>query len=152
VTLVNPGEYALAMGNEALEFNKIPLDEIRKSPNNEQFMDLFKKWMADHNIESILPLGHNWSYDRVVLRTLMGKDSEKYFFRRARDSHSLAVSINDWYEFNGKEKPFKETKLTSLAEYFGISSNGAHRGLKDCEMTAEVYRNLLKMMPCIQNH
>ncbi|MBR1629090.1 MAG: topoisomerase DNA-binding C4 zinc finger domain-containing protein, partial [Lachnospiraceae bacterium] len=36
--------------------------------------------------------------------------------------------------------------MTALAEHFGISTEGAHRALKDCYMTFEVYEKLGPMI------
>ena len=38
----------------------------------------------------------------------------------------------------------KNNKLTDLAEYFGISSTGAHRALADVEMNMRIYEELCK--------
>ena len=146
--LVNPGEDQLAVadGGQALAFNKIGRDTILKDGiPAEDMVGYIKGWMFSNGITSIHPLAHNWSFDRTVLRKLLGhKNTDSILYRRAMDSHSLAVSINDRYELAGQEKPFKQTRLNALAEHFGIENEGAHRAEFDCIMTAQVYRKLLK--------
>lgn len=146
--LVNPGEEVLGKldNGQALAFNKIGRDTILKDGLPSDYMvEYIKGWMFANGITEIHPLAHNWAFDRCVLRRLLGhKDSEKIFYRRAMDSDRLAVSINDRYEMFGKEKPFKQTKLSYLAKFFGIKNDGAHRAEFDCIMTAEVYRKLLQ--------
>ncbi len=145
--LVNPGESVLSNldGGQALAFNKIGRDTILKDGiPAEQMVGFIKGWMFSNGITEIHPLAHNWVFDRCVLRKLLGhKESEKMFYRRAMDSHCLAVSINDRYEIFGQKKPFEQTNLGALAKFFEIKNDGAHRAEFDCIMTAQVYKKLL---------
>jgi DNA polymerase III epsilon subunit-like protein len=131
---------------DTLPFNNIPkTDIIQKGMPSSDVRGYLKCWMEHHHIEQFIPLAHNWSFDRSFLGKLLGsKNCDKIFNRRARDSHSLAVAINDRYVLYGKEKPFESTSLQFLANYFGVDTTGAHRSEKDCEMTLIVYRKLLK--------
>jgi DNA polymerase III epsilon subunit-like protein len=145
--LVNPGEAELNLGYEALSFNGI--DKNRVLTEGVHIVNLsthIRVWMQTYGITSIEPLAHNWVYDRVVLRnSLSFNDVESIFYRRAKDSHTAAVFVNDLYKSMGKEKPFKKTNLSAMAEYFGMDTKGAHRALQDCLMSAFVYKNLLSM-------
>jgi DNA polymerase III epsilon subunit-like protein len=146
--LVNPGEMELDLGKEALEFNGINRKQILTEGVNSDILGKhIRKWMHTYKITSIEPLAHNWVYDRVVLRnSLSFEDVESIFYRRAKDSHTAAVFVNDVYKSKGKEKPFKKTNLSAMAEYFGMDTKGAHRALKDCLMSAFVYKNLMNMI------
>jgi DNA polymerase III epsilon subunit-like protein len=147
-TLINPGEDALDFpkAQEALAFNKIGKDTILKDGYPyDDFGGFLQGWMYANDISVIVPLAHNWVFDRIVMCRLLGTDMvEKLIFRRAMDSHTLAIAINDQYELFGKPKPFKQTRLTALAEQFGIKADGAHRAEFDCIMTAQVYKKLLE--------
>jgi DNA polymerase III epsilon subunit-like protein len=147
-TLVNPGKHQLDLGKEALAFNKIPRSKILKEGiKSKDLTEYIRKWMEDNSISTIEPLAHNWAYDRTVLRnTLEFNAIERLFYRRAKDSHTSAVFINDVYKMLGKKKPFAKTNLSAMAEYFGMSSKDAHTATGDCLMTAFVYKNLLKMV------
>lgn len=144
--IINPGKQALDDGSEALAFNKIGRDHILKDGiPKEDVRGYIKGWMDANDISLIIPLAHNWVFDRIVMCRLIGtKATESLIYRRAKDSHSLAVSINDRYDFFGKKPPFSQTRLSFLADYFGICPEGAHRAKYDCIMTAQVYRELLK--------
>jgi DNA polymerase III epsilon subunit-like protein len=146
--LVNPGEEELGRldGGKALAFNKISRDTILKDGIPVDDINAFiEGWMFSYDITEIHPLAHNWIFDRCVLRKMMGHEKvEKTFYRRAMDSHCLSVAINDRYELFGQDKPFKQTRLTALAEYFGIKNDGAHRAEFDCVMTAQIYKKLLQ--------
>ena len=144
--LINPGIVALELGKEALAFNKIGRDDILANGlPAEQFTTFLEGWMYANGITSIQAVGHNWEYDRVVLKRLMGhKDNERIFYRRSMDSHKLALAVNDRYELAGKSRPFNFTSLSFLAGYFGMDNEGAHRAEFDCIMTAGVYRKLLQ--------
>lgn len=146
--LVNPGEMELDLGAEALAFNGIDRKQVLAEGvycNN--LSAHIRNWMDTYGITSIEPLAHNWVYDRVVLRNSMEfKDVESIFYRRAKDSHTAAVFVNDLYKFMGKEKPFKKTNLGAMAEFFGMKAEGAHRAYADCVMSAFVYKNLMNMI------
>lgn len=146
--LVNPGEVELDLGKEALSFNKISRESILKEGVNLGTLTAYiKNWMDSYGITSIEPLAHNWIYDRAVLRNSMGfKDVEYMFYRRAKDSHTAAVFVNDLYKSKGLKKPFAKTNLSAMAEFFGMKSEGAHRALQDCLMSAFVYKNLMEML------
>ena len=144
--LINPGLQALDEGSEALAFNKIGRDHLLKDGlPKEEVRGYLKGWMVSNNIDVIVPLAHNWVFDRIVMCRLIGtKATEELIFRRAKDSHSLAVSINDRYVFHGQKAPFTQTRLSFLAEFFGIDPEGAHRAKFDCLMTAKIYQELMK--------
>jgi inhibitor of KinA sporulation pathway (predicted exonuclease) len=146
--LVNPGEEELDLGKEALAFNKIERSRIiTEGVHAATLTAHIRNWMESNGITSIEPLAHNWVYDRVVLRNSMPFDDvERIFYSRAKDSHTAAVFINDLYKSRGKERPFKKTNLSAMAEYFGMNTEGAHRALQDCIMSAFVYKNLFNMI------
>jgi DNA polymerase III epsilon subunit-like protein len=146
--LVNPGVVELDLGKEALSFNKIDREKIlTEGVNSATLTAHIKNWMDENKITSIEPLAHNWIYDRVILRNSMEFDDvERIFYRRAKDSHTAAVFVNDLYKFKGKKPPFRYTGLSKMAEYFGMDTSGAHRALQDCLMSAFVYKNLMNMI------
>jgi DNA polymerase III epsilon subunit-like protein len=151
-TLINPGIKALDEGAESLKFNKIPREDIiSQGIPSIDFTPMLAKWMKENSIDMIVPLGHNYNpYDSVVMKTLMGFETyERMLYRRAKDSHTFAICINDIYAFKGLKRPFVKTSLQYLTEYFGIPSEGAHRSYKDSEMTAQVYKRLLSMVSII---
>jgi DNA polymerase III epsilon subunit-like protein len=146
--LVNPGEADLNLGHEALSFNGIDKNQVlTEGVHIINLSTHIRVWMQTYGITSIEPLAHNWVYDRVVLRNSMPfEDVESIFYRRAKDSHTAAVFVNDLYKSMGKERPFKKTNLSAMAEYFGMNPEGAHRALQDCIMSAFVYKNLMTMI------
>lgn len=44
-----------------------------------------------------------------------------------------------------KIKGLTSYKLESLANYFNVDYTGAHRAIKDCEITLDVYNNLMQL-------
>lgn len=146
--LINPGIVELDLGKEALEFNKISKESILKEGIISSTLTAhIRNWMDSNGITSIEPLAHNWIYDRVILRNSMPfEDVERIFYRRAKDSHTAAVFVNDLYKFKGKKRPFAKTNLSAMASYFGMNTEGAHRALQDCVMSAFVYKNLMNMI------
>ena len=51
-------------------------------------------------------------------------------------------AMSDWLSDN---KTANIDSLGKLAKYFNVSYEGAHRGLKDVQITFEVYNNLRKI-------
>jgi DNA polymerase III epsilon subunit-like protein len=148
--LINPGAAELERGNIALSFNKIGKDDILKNGLPEtEFLGYLKGWMAANGIDIIEPLAHNWVYDRAVLRNLLGFDEvEKLIYRRAKDSHTAAVFVNDLFASKGVPKPFKQTRLSEMVKYFGMREENTnfHRAYDDCIASAFVYQCLLGMI------
>ena len=144
-TLIQPLSM-LESDDKKLPFNNISYGELRaKGIKQEELKPFLMGWMNAVGVEQFVPLAHNWAFDRVFLAKSLGCEiMDSVFNRRARDSHSLAVSINDRYALAGKEKPFESTSLGFLANFFGIDTSGAHRAEADCIMTAIVYKNLLQ--------
>jgi DNA polymerase III epsilon subunit-like protein len=147
-TLINPGIKSLEAGVESLAFNKIPIDEIyEKGVPKKKYPKLLQEWMKENSIIQIEPVAQNWGFDRVVLCNLLGFDlCEELIYHRGHDSLSLAIVVRDLYRLNGLKDPFRSTRLVDLAREFGMSNSGAHRTLKDCQMCAYVYKELLKML------
>ncbi len=78
-------------------------------------------------------LGHNVKFDiRFISQNL-----EKYFKRKFMNNSFDTMVLSRRFCSD-----VTSHKLSSLAEYFNIDSKGHHRGLKDCEMTFYVYKNI----------
>ncbi len=144
--IVNPGcmpEYATS---KAMEINRIYPDQLRLDgvPLSD-LVPMIKGWMLAHDISQIIPLGQNFcQFDHKILEFELGFEGyNELFHRHAKDTMVLATALNDRDELEGKERRFKSIRLKALCEYFGIPTAGHHRALRDCEMAAEVYLNLL---------
>lgn len=79
---------------------------------------------------------HNAKFDmgflNIASNKLYGKDLENHCLDTLVLSRKLVSNV-------------KYYKLGTLADYFNISYDGAHRSLRDCQITFEVYKNLNKI-------
>ena len=126
--LVNPGRpipFAASMVNHITD------DMVAEAPEFEEILQAFMDFVGD----SIL-VGHNInSFDMKFLY----RDFEKYMGlilpNDFVDTLRLAKTVfPDW----------KHRRLGDLANYYGISTVGAHRALTDCKMNQKVFELLGK--------
>ena len=81
-------------------------------------------------------LAHNAKFDMGFLDEYMRKSFGKGIENNALDTLALSRAI---------VKDVPNYKLGTLANYFDIDYSGAHRSLRDCEITLEVYNNVRKI-------
>ena len=117
-TLVNP-KRRIPYG--ASRVNGITDDMVAEAPFFEQVLEEFLEF-----IEGFVLVGHNIA--RFDMNFLY-RDVEKYFER------SLPNDYIDTLQMARRELPnLEHHRLTDLAEYYGISAEGAHRAVNDCRM------------------
>lgn len=124
--LVNPKRSIPA---RASMVNHIYDEMVKDAPTFEEILPKFLQFIG----EDIL-VGHNInSFDMKFLY----RDCEKYFGQTLTndfvDTLKIAKSVfPDW----------KHRRLSDLAEYYGISTSGAHRALADCKMNQQVFERM----------
>ena len=127
-TLVNPGR-RIPYGASAV--NHIYDEMVADAPTFEEVLPLFLEF-----IENDILVGHNIaSFDMKFLY----RDLEKYMGQVLTNDfvdtlHLAKIVFPDW----------KHRRLGDLAEYYGISTKGAHRALTDCKMNQKVFELLGK--------
>jgi len=125
-TLVNPG---MPIPVQASLVNGITDDMVKDSPHFEEALAAFLAFAGD----AVL-VGHNiHSFDM------------KFLYRDARRFWNL-VPKNDYIDTLPLARvclrSLRRHRLTDLAEYYGISPDGAHRALNDCRMNQQVFEHL----------
>lgn len=126
--LVNPGR---PIPYAASRVNHITDQMVEDAP---QFAEVLEQFLAF--AEKDVLVGHNiGSFDMQFLY----RDCERYLGQVLTndyiDTLSLAKTVfSSW----------RHRRLSDLAEYYGISTVGAHRALADCRMNQKVYENLGK--------
>lgn len=125
-TLVNPG---IKIPIRASEINHIYDDMVRDAP-------VFEKALADFDmfIGDMVLAGHNiHTFDMKFLQ----RDSTRYWGK---------VFANDYIDTLALARQclpqLPNYKLTDLAEYYHILTDGAHRALADCRMNQTVLEKL----------
>lgn len=129
-TLVNPRR---AIPYQASLVNNITDDMVVNAPFFEEALKNFLEFAGE-----LVLVGHNiGSFDMKFLY----RDAEKFWGK---------VPNNDYIDtlpFARKILPkLSHHRLTDLAAYYGISTDGAHRALNDCKMNQQVFERLAKDM------
>ena len=127
-TLVNP---QIPIPFHATKVNGITDDMVKNSPVFEQALQAFLEFAGD----AVL-VGHNiHCFDMKFLY----RDIERFW------NMSLSNDYIDTLQMAKVCLPqLHHHKLTDLANYYGISSEGAHRALCDCRMNQKVFELLGK--------
>lgn len=131
--LVNPGRpipYVASMVNHITD------EMVEEAPYFEQVLERFLAFIEDDIL-----VGHNiGSFDMQFLY----RDCERYLGQ---------VLANDYIDTLSLAKTvfpsWRHRRLSDLAEYYGISTMGAHRALADCRMNQKVYENLGKELEAL---
>lgn len=128
--LVNPGRpipFAASMVNHITD------DMVAEAPEFEEILQVFMDFVGD----SIL-VGHNInSFDMKFLY----RDSERYFGQTVTNDYIDTLKLARLCL-----PDLGHHRLSDLAQYYGISTEGAHRALNDCRMNQQVFEQLVKEM------
>lgn len=129
-TLVNPGRHIPA---GASQVNGITDQMVAHAPRFVKVLQEFLDFTEGYPL-----VGHNIaSFDMKFIC----RDAEKYYG---------AVPVNDYVDtlpLARKHLPnLSHHKLTDLASYYGLTTDGAHRALNDCRMNQQVYECMVKEM------
>jgi len=129
-TLVNPGR---PIPLSASEVNGIYDDMVTDSPDFETALKDFIAFAGD-----LVLVGHNiHSFDMKFIK----RDAQKYYgLTIGNDYIDTLILARQYLPALGHHR------LVNLADYYGISSEGAHRALNDCRMNQKVFEMLSKEM------
>lgn len=128
--LVNP---RMPIPYEASMVNHISDEMVADAPSFEEVLPRFLTF-----IENDILVGHNiHSFDMKFIY----RDCERYYGQTLTNDFVDTLRIAkmvfpDW----------KHRRLGDLADYYGISAEGAHRALNDCRMNQKVFELLGKEM------
>lgn len=124
----------------------------------ETVVQLFEEWHSKLPLSYnsygkrhlLVPIGHNYTFDRSFLIRLLGSTNyESLFHFHFRDTMVSASYINDIFAMQGKLAPYSKLSLTQLCQRLEIEQHSAHDALNDCYTTAKVYRKMIKDHPNI---
>jgi DNA polymerase III epsilon subunit-like protein len=92
----------------------------------------------------IVPLAHNWAFERAFLLNWLGPETfDQFFFIHPRDTQIFGACINDAAVYHGKKIPFNELSLTYMCRKFGIHNERSHDALADSLAGAKLYQELI---------
>jgi len=120
---------------------------LNNCPDPWQAADLFDDWFTNLKLplgKRLVPLAHNWAFERGFLIHWLGIESFGQFFDpHPRDAMLFALSINDAAVYHGKPIPFNYVRLGYLCQVYGIEVEDAHDALCDALCEAKLYRAML---------
>ena len=129
-TLVNPGR---PIPYRASVVNGITDDMVKDSPFFEEVLFNFLEFVGD----AVL-VGHNiHTFDMKFLY----RDAERFWGETIGNDYIDTLQVARIYL-----PQLSHYKLVDLAQYYGISTAGAHRALNDCRMNQIVFEQLAKEM------
>ena len=141
-------EYPKRAERSATKIHGLDLNHIcQYAPNQLKAADMFDEWFQRLGLplnKRIVPLAHNWAFEKGMLLPWLGIDAyEDMFHVHPRDSMQLAIAINDRHTFRCQPRPWASVSLKSLCEHLGIVNEKPHDALCDARAEAQVYRQLL---------
>lgn len=141
-------EYPGRAERSASQIHGLDLNYIcQYAPTQLKAADMFDDWFQRLRLplgKSVVPLAHNWAFERSFLMPWLGIEAlDDMFHFHPRDSMLLAIAINDRYIFRCQKRPFPSVSLASLCAKLGIVNEKAHDALCDARAEAKVYRQLM---------
>jgi DNA polymerase III epsilon subunit-like protein len=126
----------------------LDIEELMSNcPDAWKVADLFDEWFQNLNLpfqRSLMPLAHNWAFERGFLTNWLGIESFNQFFHpHPRDTMLFALSINDAATYHGLKTPFPYVSLGAVCKKYGIVNDNAHDALGDALAEAKLYKAML---------
>jgi len=142
-------EYPERVEQSASMVHGLSIEELMLNcPDGWKVADLFDDWFQSLDLpfdKRLVPLAHNWGFERGFLTHWLGIESLNQFFHfHPRDSMLFALSINDAANFHGFSTPFPYVGLKAMCKKFGIQIDQAHDALSDSIAEAKLYKALIQ--------
>lgn len=124
--------------------------------NKNTALDLFVEWIERLHLgtgKRIMPLAHNWCFDKQFLEEWMGPQSYNYYIdSRYRDLMAVANFINDTDDAHATPYHFPKQQLGYICNCLGIEfdTTMAHDAHYDAVKTAEAYKKCMQTTRCLQ--
>lgn len=139
----------------AMKVNGLQIPKLlRDGFGYEESLNLFEKWFDQLNLRphadgaprQIMPLGHNYGFDKSFIVAWMGQEMyDRHFHWHIRDTLSAASYLKDRFGLFGYKDPLPKISLSYLCTCLKIKRQRKHDALQDCVATAEVYRKITKL-------
>jgi DNA polymerase III epsilon subunit-like protein len=137
---------------EALDIHGYTLEQLAEAPHPKtvwkDFCDFVNRYNPEGNMWTApLPAGYNVGFDLGHAHHCFksyGPFDKKKNQQTLFHYNSIDVMEQAWSWFEN-DASIRNMRLTTLMEYFGISSDAAHNSLYDTKVTAEVLIRFLKL-------
>ena len=126
----------------------VMMEILKKAPDPSKMADLFGEWYKKlplpHN-KCLMPLAHNWPFDRAFVEDWLGRKHYEHFFHPYyRDLMARPCCRTTSRRYHLQQYPYPKMNLGYLCNLLGIENMKAHDALGDCMATAACYRELLR--------
>jgi DNA polymerase-3 subunit epsilon len=126
---------------KALEINRLDITTLKNESTPSQIRNALYQWHEEIvNGKKLLPLGHNYSFDKSFLNLFLGDYYNNIFDHHCRDTFILAQALKD----RGILKT-NNIKLTDLGKYFKLPEQ-IHRAEQDARLCLSIYKKLLTLI------
>lgn len=109
--------------------------------------DLLEEWFIRLNLpmkHSIVPLAHNWPFDREFIKEWLGPTTFEFIFHgHYRDTMQIAAFLNDRAYDKKQTYEYSKIGLEALCARLCVENKMPHRALYDCLATAEIYKKFV---------
>jgi DNA polymerase III epsilon subunit-like protein len=138
---------------EAMTKNKLDASKImQRGFDSFKAVDMFLEWMQTLNLPTtkfgqpkrIIPLAHNWPFDKGFVEQWMGPTQfNEVFDAHYRDTMAVASFLNDRAGAHAEIVPYSKSNLGWMCNKNAIINTCAHDALQDCIATAALYKKLI---------
>ena len=146
-------DYPERVDPEAIGVNKVTMAKIAiRGIDREQAKDVLEEWIGRLGLpytrggirKRLIPLGHNYAFDRGFIMRWLGNQYEDFFDGLYRDTMQASLYANDRAAFHGEKVPYSKNNLSWLAKEHNLKFHSrAHDAMQDCIVTAETYRQMV---------
>ena len=151
-TLKMENPHIIDTGN--IRISKDTICEVQlRGMDKEDAKDALLEWMKKLELpytkfgepKHIIPLAHNFAFDRAFLQAWLGDMFSQVFDYRSMDTMIIAQYLNDRAAVHAEPPPYQKLNLRWLSTMINAPIEQAHDALHDCVATAAVYRGFLKL-------
>jgi len=146
-------EYPERINRQAMTVNRLKMAEIaQRGFPKDKVAELLEEWFEKLNLpvtnygkgKRILPLGHNYAFDKAfIMAWLGGTMYDDLFHYHYRDTMIAAGFLDDRASFIAEKCPFGKCSLSWVANKLNVPHDRAHDALQDCLVTAQCYKKIL---------
>jgi DNA polymerase III epsilon subunit-like protein len=129
---------------EALKINKINLEEHNQIAVEPKIAcRQINNFIGKNKLNKTIVLGHNVNFDRGFVRELFHQEN---LIPKLHTSQIDTMHLWNNLKKRGIVPGKMQSNLQTLADFFKIDRTKSHDALADCNITAKVYQNLLKII------
>jgi DNA polymerase III epsilon subunit-like protein len=142
-------KYIDRINRSSMRVNKLSVEDLEYCATQEEVADQLEAWFKRLPIpfkKRLIPLAHNWVFDRGFIEHWLGPDACNDFFHPYfRDTMLTAINQNDRCHFHGIDIPYRYVNMEYLCKVLRVENPNSHDALSDARTTAELYRRMLML-------